>query len=201
MVESSPTAAAPLSPKRQQELDDAEQRARTFLGAAKVAAFNGWSAAFFAVLSILFGLFSLTSFLVGVGLAIVARNELVGRRRVRELDSSGLVLLWRNQLGFMVLIIAYCVWSLSRAVGAPDSEMTALLERFDLSPLTELLGQSVGEFVRMLSLFVYGTVIFATAISQGLNARYYFVRVARMRDYLRDEPQWVVARQRSNANR
>ncbi len=201
MVESSPTAAASLSPERQQELDDAEQRARTFLGAVKVAAFNGWSAAFFAVLSILFGLFSLTSFLVGVGLAIVARNELVGRRRVRELDSSGLVLLWRNQLGFMALIIAYCVWSLSGAVGAPDSEMTALLERFDLSPLTELLGQSVGELVRTLSLFVYGTVIFATAISQGLNARYYFVRVARMRDYLRDEPQWVVARQRSNANR
>ena len=90
-----------LTPELELELRDAKERAGSFLGAAKVAAFNGWSVGFFAVVSILFGLFSLTSFLVGVGLAFVARNEFVGRARLRQLDPSGLELLWRNQLGFM----------------------------------------------------------------------------------------------------
>ena len=96
-----------LTPELELELRDAKERAGSFLGAAKVAAFNGWSVGFFAVVSILFGLFSLTSFLVGVGLAFVARNEFIGRARLRSLDQSGLELLWRNQLGFMALIIAY----------------------------------------------------------------------------------------------
>ena len=108
--------AMELTPELQQELLDAKERAGSFLGAAKVAAFNGWSVGFFAVVSILFGLFSLTSFLVGVGLAFVARNEFIGRARLRSLDQSGLELLWRNQLGFMALIIAYCLWSIYRTV-------------------------------------------------------------------------------------
>ena len=35
------------------------------------------------------------------------------------------------------------------------------------------------------------------AIFQGLNARYYFVRTARIRDYVRDTPPWVLDLQRS----
>jgi len=53
--------------------------------------------------------------------------------------------------------------------------------------------------VQQLTLIVYGAVIVATAIFQGLNARYYFIRVARMRDYLRDTPKWVIDLQRSAA--
>jgi hypothetical protein len=69
----------------------ARENARSFLGAVRVAGFNGWSIGFFAVLSLAFGLFSLTSFLVGVGLAVVPRNEFVGRStfvRSMSRDSS-----------------------------------------------------------------------------------------------------------------
>ena len=180
-----------VTPELQQELLDAKERAASFLGAAKVAAFNGWSVGFFAVVSILFGLFSLTSFLVGVGLAIVARNEFVGRGRLRSLDPSGLELLWRNQVGFMALIIGYCAWSIYRTVALPAPEMTEL---------TEILGDGAGDLIRSLTLILYAAVIVATAIFQGLNARYYFVRVARIRDYVRDTPQWVLDLQRSTVN-
>ncbi len=183
-------AASPLTPEQQQELSDAKERASSFLGAAKVAAFNGWTVGFFAVVSILFGLFSLTSFLVGVGLAFVARNEFVGRGRLRSLDPSGLELLWRNQLGFMALIVAYCVWSMYRAVALPNPEMTELMER---------LPDGTTELVQSLTVIVYAAVIVVTGIFQGLNARYYFVRVSRIRDYVRHTPQWVLDLQRSTA--
>jgi hypothetical protein len=185
-----PDTASPLTPEQQQELRDAKERTRAFLGAAKVAAFNGWTIGFFAVVSLLFGLFSLTGFLVGAGLAVVARNELVGGRRVRALDPSGLELLWRNQLGFMALIIGYSLWSMYGAVTVPDPGM---------AELTELLGEGTDDLIQSLTLTVYAGVIGATAIFQGLNARYYFVRVARMQDYVRDTPPWIIDLQRSTA--
>ena len=177
----------PLTPEQQQDLDDAQERVGAFLGAAKVAAFNGWTVGFFAAVSILLGVFSVTNLVVGVGLAVVARNELVGRTRLRRFDPSGLELLWRNQLGFMVLIILYCLWSIYRTVAFPVPGM---------AQLTELLGDGTGELVQWLLLTAYAAAIVATTLFQGLNARYYFVRVARLRDYLRDTPQWVVDLQR-----
>ncbi len=125
-----------------------------------------------------------------MGQDIVARNEFVGRRRLRSLDPSGLELLWRNQVGFMGLIVAYCLWSMYVAVAVPDPEMTQL---------TDLLGEGTEELIQSLTVIVYVAVIVATAIFQGLNARYYFVRVERMRDYVRDTPQWVLDLQRSTA--
>jgi len=183
-------AHSPLSAEHQREIVAAGDRAASIVGAAKVAAFNGWTIGFFAVASMLFGLFSLTGFLVGAGLAVVARNELVGLRRVRSFDPSGLELLWRNQLGLMGLIIVYCVWSIYRATSRPDP---------DMAELTELLGEGTGDLLRSLTVTLYIAVMIATVIFQGLNARYYFVRIARMRDYLRDTPAWVVELQRATA--
>jgi len=181
-------SASPLSPEQHQELQDAKARAGSFLGAAKVATLNGWSVGFFAGVSILFGLTSLPGFLVGVGLAVVARNEFVGRKRLRSFDASGLDLLWRNQLGFMGVIVAYCVWSLYRTVALPDPAM---------AELTTLMGGDTGELIESLTITLYSSVIVATVIFQGLNARYYFVRIARLNDYLRDTPKWVLDLQRS----
>lgn len=183
-------APSPLTPEQQQELHDAKERAGSFMGAAKVAAFNGWTIGFFAVVSILFGLFSLTGLIVGIGLAAVARNELVGRRRIRDLDAGGLELLWRNQIGLMALIIVYCVWSMYRAVAAPDPQ---------IAEMSEILGPDTGDLIQSLTLTLYGAVIAATAVFQGLNARYYFVRIDRLQEYLRVTPPWVVELQRSSA--
>jgi hypothetical protein len=177
-----------LTTEQQLELHEAKERAGSFLGAAKVAAFNGWSLGFFAVVSILFGLFSRTSFLVGVGLAVIARNEFVGRDRLRSFNPSGPELLWRNQVGFMALITAYCLWTIYGILANPNAQM---------AEYTELLG--LDDIVQSVSVAFYALVIIGTGIFQGLNAWYYFLRVARIRDYVRDTPQWVLDLQRSTA--
>jgi hypothetical protein len=192
-MEPTPEQQQELTPEQQLELHDAEKRAGSFLGAAKVAAFNGWTIGFFAGASILFGLFSRTSFFVGVGLAVVARNEFVGRRRLRAFDPSGLELLWRNQVGFMALIIGYCLWTIYSATAAPSPEMAAFT-----ADVAELLGEDIDGLIQSLTVTLYAVVIVATGIFQGLNARFYFVRVTRLREFLRDTPSWVVDVQRAD---
>lgn len=181
-------STSPLSSEQHRILREASERARSFQGAARVAAFNGWTVGFFAVVSLLVGFPSLTGLLTAAGLGWVARNELVGRRRILDLEPSGLELLWRNQVGFMALIIAYCLWSMYRTVAFPDPQLAAL---------DEVLGDEGGELVRSLSLTVYALVIGLTVLFQGLNARYYHVRVGRMRRYLEETPPWVVQVQQS----
>ena len=75
------------------------------------------------------------------------------------------------------------MWSMYRAVAAPNAQ---------LAELTELLGGGLEDLVQSLTLTLYSVVIVATGIAQGLNARYYFVRVSRIREYVRDTPQWVL---------
>ena len=180
--------ASPLTPEQQSALADARDRTATFSPAARIASFNAWSIGFFAVVSILCGSTSLTSLVVGIGLAVVARNEFVGGARVRALNPSGFELLWRNQVAFMALIIGYCFWSMYRAVATPDPQM---------AELTELLGDGTEELVQSLTLTVYAVVIAATLIFQGLNARYYYVRLARLKSFIKDTPPWVLDVQRS----
>jgi hypothetical protein len=60
-----------------------------------------------------------------------------------------------------------------------------------------MLGEGMDELVRSLTLTLYATVIAVTVIVQGLNARYYHVRVARLREYLTETPQWVLDLQRT----
>jgi len=177
-----------LNQEQKQELEDAKARAASFVGAVKVAAFNGWTFGIFAVISILFGLSSLPGFLVGVGLAVVTRNEFVGRRRLLAYEPGGLELLWKNQVGLMTLIVAYCAWSLYRSVKFPDP---ALVE------MTEVLGAEGVDLMQSLTSGAYVAVIVLTILFQGLNARYYFVRIARLRQYVRETPEWVVDVQRS----
>ncbi len=95
----------PLTPEQQQELADAGQRANALTRAGKIAAFNGWTIGAFAAITLVFGLASPVALVLGIGMAVVARNEFRGRALLRGFDSAGPMLLARNQLGFMALII------------------------------------------------------------------------------------------------
>ena len=97
--------AHPLTSDQRQTLEQAAERAKAFTGAAKVAAFNGWSIGFFAAVTLLFDIFSLTALVLGVGMAVVARNEFKSRARILTPNHTGPALLRRNQVGFMALII------------------------------------------------------------------------------------------------
>ena len=86
-----------------------------------MAAFNGWSIGFFAAVTLLFDIFSLTALVLGVGMAVVARNEFKSRARILTPNPTGPELLWRNQVGFMALIILCCPWSMYVTTARPGS--------------------------------------------------------------------------------
>ncbi len=177
---------SPLSPQQQEALALATDRFKKILVAAKVATFNGWTFGMLGALSILFGLFSLTGFIVGVFLVIVARNEFRGRALIRQLEPRGAMLLAKNQIGLIGIIIAYCLWSMYSTVANPSNETTQL---------EELAGLPSG-LVTELTLMAYGVVIVLTLLVQGLNARYYFVRIQQLKEYLAQTPKWIVDMQR-----
>ena len=191
------THEGPLSPDQQEQLALAANRAKKVLGAAKVATFNGWSIGLFAAISLLFVVFgflffdsfSFTTLVMGIGLAVVARNEFRGRDLLRSFSPHGPRLLGKNQLGFMGLLIAYCSWSIYGALTNPITEIEGM----------QALAEAVGDIATDLTVAVYSVVIVVSGLAQGLNARYYFVRARLVEDYLQETPQWIVELQRSSS--
>ncbi len=179
----------PLSPEQQEELAVANARAQKILAATKVATFNGWTIGAFAAITLLFALFSLTALVIGVAMAIVARNEFHGRGLLRRFDVQGPQLLGRNQVGFMTLIIGYCVWSMYSALTNPIPQ---------LEELEAALG-ATEDLVTNLTVAVYAVVIVLTLLFQGLNARYYFARIKLVQGYLEETPAWIIDLQRATA--
>jgi len=98
-------SAGPLSREHHQELALANSRAKKVRRAAGVAAFNGWSIGIVAALSVPFALFSISGFLVTLGLAIIAANEFRGRRGLLRFDPAATALLGWNQIGLISLIV------------------------------------------------------------------------------------------------
>jgi hypothetical protein len=179
----------PLSPEQQEALALANARAQKILAATKIATFNGWTIGAFAAITLLFAVFSPTALIIGVPMAIVARNEFRGRGLLRRFDAQGPQLLGRNQVGFMALIIVYCLWSMYSALTNPIPQ---------IEELEAVLG-ATQDLVTSLTVAVYGVVIVLTLVFQGLNARYYFARIKLVRGYLEETPAWIVDLQRATA--
>jgi hypothetical protein len=179
-----------LTPEQRQALTDARERSRAFMGAARTASFNIWTIGSFAVLTILFGIFSLTALVLGIGLAVVTWYEYKGRELLRRFDPAGPRLLGRNQLGLMVLIIVYALWSMYLARTHPDP---------GLAQMDQILGGDTAGLVADLTVLVYLGVIAGTALFQGLLVRYYFKRIPMVEAYVRDTPDWVLDMQKAAA--
>ncbi|MFC1659905.1 hypothetical protein ACFL3S_00385 [Gemmatimonadota bacterium] len=182
----SPPGASPLSEEEKREFFRAGEKARSILKAERAATFNGCTIGFFAALTLLFSLSSPITALLGFGMAVVAWNEFRGREMIRHLDSRGPQLLGRNQLGFMALLIVYCLWSIAR---------TRTHSLAGMEELEEVLGP-VEDLAKTLAIYFYASVIVLTAVFQGLMARYYFARVGMMDAYMKDTPAWIVDLQR-----
>lgn len=193
-----PNQDSPLTDAHQRELMLAGPRAKPIRKAARVAAFNGWATAIIAALSAPFALFSLSGFLVCAGLAVVAYNELRGRRRLLVFDPAAATQLGWNQLGLLALITVYCLWATySNLFGASsfDSQLTAHPE------IGNALG-SLDEFkplIEQMVVLFYGVVIALSVVFQGGNALYYFTRRKYIEEYLRETPAWVIELQRTSA--
>jgi hypothetical protein len=173
---------SPLSPEQKQQLADAGERSTKILGAARVAAFNGWTIGFFAAVSLLFAFSGLTALLMGLGLGWIAWNEFKGRDRLRAFDPTAATFLGKNQLHFMGLVLTYALWSVYRTLTEPIPH---------LDEIEEAIGP-IGDLVTSITVSVYLVVILLTVLFQGLNAKYYFARGPMLEEYLKNTPEWVV---------
>ncbi len=184
-----PTPAdSPLSPEDILAYEDSRKRLKKINRAAGVARFNGWTSGIFAAFSLLGGLFSLTSFLLGAALAIVSYNEFNGGKRLQLLDRNASRTLGHNQIGFCATLVIYGVWCLYSTLTGPNPYQDALAAGGQAAPLLD----SIGDLHQTINLAVYGSLIILSLIFQGGTAWYYYSRRKYVLAYLNDTPAWVV---------
>ena len=174
---------------------DARRQARKIRRAAVVAAFSGWSMAFFAATSIISGLFSLPALALGVGLSIVAVIELKGSKRLRAFDLAAPRRLALNQVGLAVLVTLYAAWGIAQALIGPgpyDEHIAAG------GKLAETLAP-IDQLTRFVSVGFYAVLIVGSVIAQGCTAVYYVTRRRHVLAYLRNTPEWLVETLRAAA--
>jgi hypothetical protein len=183
-------ADRPLSAALRRELVAAREREKPIRKAARVAAFNGWTTAVVAALSAPFAVFDHSSFPLTVALAIVAYNELRGRRQLLNFDPRAATLLGWNQLGLLMVIVVYCLWSLWGNLGETGA-LSAELQAY--ADLDSALGTSGGfeGLYRTVTLAMYGGAVGLSVLFQGGNALYYFTRRRRVDDFVAETPQWI----------
>jgi hypothetical protein len=194
---------APLSPEHLRQLRLARQRGRSIRRAAGVATFHGWTFALCAGLSLLVGLLSLTSLLIGLALAVVAYNEFTGARLLRSFDERGPRRLGSNQLGLCGVLIVYAGWSIYSTLTAPSPLEAAFGANGVASlgpdnPAAPLLS-SIQQLQTTVTLAVFGGLIVASLVFQGGTAWYYFSRARHLRAYVAETPQWVIELDRTTA--
>lgn len=199
-----PPLPGPLSPEDLRALAEANARTKKIRAACRVAAFNGWTFAIFAVGSAMFGLaarlmgeWDWLSWIVAAALAVIASNEFAGRRMLQRLDDRGATLLGWNQIALLVLVVGYCVWQLHDASRQAD-EYTRQFRAYP--EVTRMLGgMNIGHMMQSFSWLLYGSVIAVSVVYQGVGAWYYFRRGGLIREYLASTPAWVVDVQRIGA--
>ncbi|WP_182871437.1 hypothetical protein [Stieleria mannarensis] len=174
-------AGGPLNEDHYRELLAATDLIRPVRRASRVATFNGWTVGVIAALSFPFAFFGLDGVAITLGLSTVCCFEFLGRRKLLKFDPAGAIWLGWNQVGFLALIVAYCLWMLLGDV--PDIRANPELSR--------LLGSDGQQLYQALNLTVYGSVIVLSVIFQGGNAIYYFTRRRYLVAYQQQTSPWV----------
>ena len=149
-----------------------------------------------SVLCLPFALFSVTALVMCLALAVVAYNEFRGRKLLDGFEPSGPRTLGWNQLLLMGVLIGYSVWNIYLAETGPSP----YAEQVEATPeLGSMLG-SIDDLYKTVTLTVYGSLIAASLIFQGLNALYYFSRQKHLQSFL-DAPGRSARRRRASAPR
>ncbi len=179
-----------LSQAQQREVTAGRDRAKKVRRAAGVAGFNGWTIGIFAALSAPFALFSVEGFALTAGMAFVAYNEFRGRRRLLQFDEKAPSFLGWNQVGFLALLVGYCLWMMITGLFGPSQIAAELNAKPELR---EILGsaEEIEGVYRLAVLGFYTLVIALCAVFQGGNAIYYFTRRKHVKAYVQSTPAWV----------
>lgn len=189
-------APNPFTPEQQAELRAATNRAAKVRRACTIAKFDAWMTALFAAFTLMAVPFSPSALFIGIPLAAVAFNAFAGEKLLRAFDLRGPRRLGVNQILFMAVIFAYCIWQIIATFMIGD-----ILEQYpqlaQLETAYNLDIDNLTQWVRTIAVLTYGAIIFASVLTQGLMAWYYFSREKFVRAYIVDTPSWVIDVQRS----
>jgi len=185
-----PAQPAAMGPQMREALAAAKRRRRKLDRAAGVAAFNAWTSASLAVLCLPFALFSAASLAAAVVLGAVAYVEFTGRRKLRELDESGPVMLTCNQLALGAVVILYAAWHLWLAYTGRGyaGRLSAELG----SQVADLNTEGLVGLFRTVEYLTYTLLIAGTLLFQGLTAWYYWTRRTHLRAFVSQTPRWAI---------
>lgn len=195
LVGESPLDPAAIAPEQIHALTTARLRARKVVRAANTAAFSGWTCAVFAVITLLLGIFSLPSFLLGLGLGAAALIELRCGKSLRRFDVRAPRTLALNQIALWFVLTAYSGWCIFTAITAPGMYDDYIRQGPEMAATLEPLGR----LHTAVTVGFYCAVILISLVAQGCMALYYITRRRHVEAYLRSTPQWAVAALRAAA--
>lgn len=188
-----PDPPAPFTVEQRKQIAMARRRAGKVRRAVVVAKFDGWTSAIFAASSLMyatvspaFGAVSWVAAIVGCCLALSTFNCLRGAYLLRKYDARGARWLGFNQIFFTAIIASYCLLQIM-SVFAGDNALVNILEQAE-----EAYGMAGTTDVPKTVVAIYMVVIFASILSQGGAALYYFTRARHVRAFHKKTPPWVI---------
>jgi hypothetical protein len=187
-VQPAANAASPLSPAHLAEVRAAHARGAKVRRAIGVARFGGWTVGIFGGLTLLFGLFSASGWLMGIGMLIAARGEFRGATGLARFDPLAARRLAWNQVFLAGVLIAYSAWGAWSSLTGPDPLAASAAG----SPEVAQMLAPYGSLVRKLSMMVYAAIALIAVGAQGGTAWYYFSREKHVRAFVAQTPAWVV---------
>lgn len=188
-------ALQPIAPEHVQAIAQARRQARKINRAASVAAFSGWTMAVFAIFSLLGGVFSLPTLLLGLGMSWSARVELRASAALRRFDITAPRRLALNQAALFIMFSMYAGWSIVQALTGPSPYADYLKAGDDVA-------RTIAPIARLhvaVTIGFYAAVIVISAIAQGAAACYYLTRRGHVCAYLANTPPWIVQTLRAAA--
>jgi hypothetical protein len=170
-------------------------RSRKVRRSASIAHASGWTLLLFAIPALGFGVFSLTSAILGLLLAIVGVFELKGARGLRQLDARAPKRLVMNQVLLGVVLAGYGAWGIYTTLTQSNPLNMPLMTSAEVDRMIASM-QAMWTFGMV---GFYGVFIGVSLLATGATAAYYNSCKRHLRGHLTTTPQWVVDVQRAAA--
>jgi hypothetical protein len=188
--------SSPLSPAHLTQLTTARTNCKKIRRAIAVAAFDGYTIATFAGLTLLTGLTDPPSILLGLAMSAIAIIELRAGKNLRRLNPQAARTLGFNQLAFAAVLILYAVTRLIAAFHAPSPYQAYK----SADPAMATMLNPIEDLSRLVTVGIYIAMIGIACFAQGGLALYYFTRAKHLHRYLAATPAWILTMQRAGVS-
>src|SRR4051812_8279701 len=185
-------AESPPSIAHLAQIADARRRGRAIRRAVSMARFNGWTLLGFGGITLLCGIGSLWTMIVGLALVGVGYFELRGAKELRRLDRNAAVRLAWNQLALGWLLVVYAAVKIYGATHGPSLYATATAGDAQLAKMLE----PIESLTRSITTLVYVVVGVVGVVVPALTSLFYLRRRRMIDHYLEHTPTWIVNLQR-----